>query len=118
MDSKHRKEEVEDLEATEAESVRKIEGINQKIKDVEATIPVVRNVEGPTGDDVEKHMASGHANFRRWCPACQKGWATRGPHRRTKKVTYSRNEGGDIKVVDTEVASEGWTKLSIDYGGG
>ena len=74
----------------EAESVRKTKEMNNKIQEMEAVIPVVPNVEAPSGAEVGKHVASGHANFQSWCPDCKKGLAMRQPHRTKKKEQYSR----------------------------
>ena len=82
---------------------------------MEAGTPAVRNADAPSEAEVGKHVASGHANFRRWCPDCQKGLAMRKPHRTKTKEQYNRNKDGEIDVAETEEAKSGWTTFSIDY---
>ena len=61
---------VEELERIEREQARKVKDIEEEIRAIEKSAPAARNVDQPTAEEVEKHEASGHANFRRWCPDC------------------------------------------------
>jgi hypothetical protein len=107
------KTEIQDLEEKETESVNKIKELDEKIKKAEKHIAVVPDTETPTKEEVDRHVASGHANFKRWCSDCQKGMAMRRPHRR--KESCKRDADGNVEVPDTEEASHGWTKSSMDY---
>ena len=57
-----------ELVREEPETIAKIKELDRQIKETEKDIPAVTNTETPSPEEVEKHIASGHANFRRWCP--------------------------------------------------
>jgi hypothetical protein len=104
-----------------SEELGKIEELEERVKEAELGLEkrddgvvVVRNVETPTTAEVEAHEASGHANFKRWCPACQKGFAQRDAHR-SKSDKRKRTSFGEIKVPECETPEKGMSKFSIDY---
>ncbi len=96
------------MERYEAESASEelgqIEELEERVREAELGLEkrydgviVVRNVETPTQEEVDAHEASGHANFKRWCPACQKGFAQRDAHR-SKSDKRKRTNFGEVKV--------------------
>ncbi len=91
-------------EKVASDELGQIEELEERVKEAELGLErqgedavVVRNVETPTKEDVEAHEASGHPNFKRWCPACPKGFAQRYA-RRSKSDKRKRTSLGEIKV--------------------
>jgi hypothetical protein len=81
-------------------------------------IPMIRNPNEPTQEEVDKHELT-HANFKPWCSHCQAGLAQRDRHvRKAPRATNrckKRNIDGDADVPDTEAPDQGVAKFSIDY---
>ena len=42
-----------------------------------------RDPEKPSEEEIEKHMASGHAVYRSWCEFCVRGQSKSDPHKRS-----------------------------------
>ena len=64
---------------------------------------------------IYKHIPSGQANVRKWCPDCQKGSARTSPHRSKHNKTYKRNSAGEVIVAETGQAKSGWATFNLDY---
>ena len=51
----------------------------------EAKVKVKAAPRKPSQSEVEEHMASGHVNYRSWCPHCVRGQAVNDPHKSAKE---------------------------------
>ena len=53
-------------------------------EDEKLDVRMQKSPEDPPQEGVEEHWASGHIQFRTWCPHCVKCRAKSDPHRKTK----------------------------------
>ena len=106
-------DEVKKLEAKDAEPIQNTKETDNRTKEVDAAVPVAPRAGTPPGEDIDKHVARGHANCRRWRPDCQRGTAQRTPHRSNDKGKGRRNNDGEGEVAQTEDVKSGWTTISI-----
>ena len=77
---------------------------------------MVANPREPTEEEVEQHNLT-RANFKAWCPHCNRGLAMRDKHSRKKRTgrKYQHRANGEISVPEAEVSTDRVVKFSIDY---
>ena len=98
---------------------KRIEEMEKKLMEKdEEVVPLVKDTELPTQEEVDSHNAT-HAEYKSWCKHCNAGLATRDQHRnkanKTKKKGYKYGKFGEIIVPDVEAPVDGVIKLSMDY---
>ena len=114
-ESTERDEEIEEIEELE----KRVENMERQLEreEAEPETAVISRPLMPTKEQVERHNASGHAQFRNWCKHCVRGLATRDRHisKRNKKGKVKTSRSGEADVPDVECKSDGLSKFSIDY---
>ena len=96
---------IEDDPAAGDDEIEKTEELEHRVElmekqlereDKEPDAAVIARPDKPTKEQVERHNASGHAQFKNWCKHCVRGLATRDRHinKKNKRTKFQAKKQG------------------------